>query len=48
MPRNFKSKKAFDKYTAYLHIHDIPHTFHEISIRGKPYKPKRSRTTTKR
>lgn len=40
MPRRFKSKEAYRKYAAYIHIHDIPHTpGEEVTIAGKRHKP---------
>jgi len=36
--KRFKSKTAYDKYVAFLHIHDIPHKKHryvEIEENGK-------------
>jgi len=36
--KRFKSKKDYDKYEAFIHIHNIPHTKHryvEIKERGK-------------
>jgi len=36
--KRFKSKKEYEKYLAYIHIHKIPHTKHryvEIKENGK-------------
>jgi len=41
MVEHFKSKKAYDKYEAYIHIHDIPHKHHDkVIIDGHAHKVK--------
>jgi hypothetical protein len=36
---HFKSKKAYKKYEAYIHIHDIPHKHHKfVVIHGRKHK----------
>ena len=38
----FKSKKAYDKYEAYIHMHKIPHKHHNIvMIHGKKHRVKK-------
>ena len=40
---HFKSRKAYDKYEAYIHIHHVPHRFHPtVWIAGMKHHPKRS------
>lgn len=40
MVRKFKSKAAFKRYAAHIHIHDIPHKpGQEVEIAGRRYKP---------
>jgi hypothetical protein len=41
--KRFKSNKAYDKYQAYIHMHNIPHKHHkyvEIKKNGKYIKHK--------
>ena len=39
---HFKSKKAYKKYEAYIHIHKIPHKHRKtVIIKGKKHKVKR-------
>ena len=39
---HFKSKKKYDKYEAYIHMHHIPHKHRKyVIIRGKKHKVKR-------
>ena len=41
--KRFKSKRSYDKYEAYMDMHNIPHTRHEtVRIAGNIYHPKRS------
>lgn len=41
MPKRFRSKEAYNKYVAHIHIHDIPHTPGKtVKIAGRTYKPK--------
>ena len=38
---HFKSKKAYKKYEAYIHIHKIPHKHRKtVVIKGKKHKVK--------
>ena len=38
----FKSKEAYDKYEAYIHIHHIPHKHRNyVIINGKKHKVKK-------
>jgi hypothetical protein len=37
--KRFKSKEAYRKYQAYIHIHKIPHSHHKyVRIKGKKHK----------
>ena len=41
---HFKSKKGYEKYVAFLHMHDIPHKHHnKVVIAGKVHKVKRNK-----
>ena len=39
---HFKSKKKYNKYEAYIHMHHIPHKHRKyVVIRGKKHRVKR-------
>ena len=41
---HFKSKKGYEKYLAFIHMHNIPHKHHQkVIIAGKPHKVKSDR-----
>jgi len=49
MPLHFKSKKGYDKYVAFLHMHDIPHKHHnKVIIAGHAHKVKRDRKSSRK
>ena len=40
--KKFKNKKDYDRYEAYIHMHNIPHKHHEtVRIAGKLHHPRR-------
>ena len=48
MPKHYKSKEAYDKSMAFIHIHDIPHDQHKYDwIAGKKHYPKHSKKESK-